>query len=123
MKKTIGVVIALFILTGCKNNECANGDANLQDSSGRTALHRAASNGDLRLVKCLINEGAYINMTDDKGWTPLHSAALRNRTDIAKLLINHGAFINPKDSIGDTPLDVARKSKKWATVMFLEKLH
>ena len=48
------------------------GDINIQDQTGKTALHIAASLGFHSVVEILVSEGADLDVTDSFGRTPLH---------------------------------------------------
>ena len=74
---------------------------------GRTGLHNAASMGDVRRVKELLEKGADPNARDEDGRTPLHEAAGMGHVEIVKLLLEHGADPNAEDEDGWTPLHVA----------------
>lgn len=50
-------------------------DVNKRDSHKRTPLHLAVLNGDVNLVKKLLERGANVNLVDDVGSNPLHRAA------------------------------------------------
>ena len=71
----------------------ANINAGLQRKSamGWTALHYAAINGDVELVKYLIKYGANVNKATGDGSTPLYLAQLGKHEEIIKLLKNAGA--------------------------------
>jgi ankyrin repeat protein len=56
-----------------------------------TALHYAAINGDVELVKYLIKYGANVNKATGDGSTPLYLAQLGKHEEIIKLLKNAGA--------------------------------
>lgn len=64
------------------------------DSSGRTALHVAASCGRLNLVRWLVrNRHADINIKDrESGYTALHRSIFYGKLDIAVELIKLGKF-------------------------------
>ncbi|HCO94762.1 MAG TPA: hypothetical protein DIU00_12560 [Phycisphaerales bacterium] len=64
-----------------------------------------------RLLKLLIEKGAYISGRDDDEKTPLHMAAKWNNVVGAKMLIEAGAKIMPRDSDGKTPLDYAESAE------------
>jgi ankyrin repeat protein len=55
-------------------------------SGGRTALHLAASKGDEKMVKLLVDGGAFTNALDYDGNTPLLLAAMEDRAAIVMLL-------------------------------------
>jgi ankyrin repeat protein len=50
-------------------------DINKQDHNGRTALSLAASEGQLKLVQVLVENGADIGLMDNDGWSPVQWAA------------------------------------------------
>ena len=65
---------------------------NIKDRAGRTALHHAASAGNMKSVQDLMNAGAAINVGDNKGGqTPLILAANSGSFDTVQLLIKCGA--------------------------------
>ncbi|XP_032830321.2 tonsoku-like protein isoform X1 [Petromyzon marinus] len=80
---------------------------NKRNEKGETALHRACIEGNLRLVKILIEKGHPPNPRDYCGWLPLHEACNHNHQDIVEYLLDHGALISdpggPKCD-GITPL-------------------
>ncbi|KAK4515701.1 uncharacterized protein ATC70_010654 [Mucor velutinosus] len=80
-----------------------------RDSHGRTALHRACSEGDIDKAASLLKKGVNTNAVDKDNWTPLHYAAQHGHLDIAKLLIQHGADMNSLGHQGLTSLHVACK--------------
>jgi ankyrin repeat protein len=77
------------------------------DREGRSDLHYAARDGDLRAVEKLVAAGADVNLQDKRGWSPLHFAAQACAPDVAAFLIAHGASVDPEDSFGNTPLSTA----------------
>ncbi|KAL7333449.1 hypothetical protein PS15p_202350 [Mucor circinelloides] len=80
-----------------------------RDSRGRTALHRACSEGSIDKTASLLKKGVNTNAVDKDNWTPLHYAAQHGHLEIAKLLIQHGADMNSLGHQGLTILHVACK--------------
>ncbi|GAN08129.1 conserved hypothetical protein [Mucor ambiguus] len=80
-----------------------------RDNRGRTALHRACSEGDIDKAASLLKKGVNTNAADKDNWTPLHYAAQHGHLEIAKLLIQHGADMNSLGHQGLTTLHVACK--------------
>ncbi|XP_066998734.2 ankyrin repeat and SAM domain-containing protein 1A [Anabrus simplex] len=67
--------------------------ANVQDSSGYSALHHAALNGHKEIVQLLLAHEASTNIVDVKGSSPLHLAAWTGNVDIVRLLLCHGPSV------------------------------
>jgi uncharacterized protein len=61
-------------------------DISAKQNGGFTALHSAAANGNVPLVKLLIERGADPHVLSDDKKTPLQFAQERNRTEIVELL-------------------------------------
>jgi uncharacterized protein len=80
---------------------------NETDEESRTALHYAASNGNVEIIAILIKVGAKLDPADRLGNTPLHLAADRRRTEAGELLLAAGARVDPQNHEGRTPLMVA----------------
>ncbi len=71
---------------------------------GNTALHEAAANGDMSLVRLLLDYGANPNARSSSGITPLHLAVQFRRHGVIAYLLAHGANVNAALSNGQTPL-------------------
>lgn len=56
-----------------------------------TPLHIAAFNGNIRLIRLLIENGADVNAVDEMGRTPLKMARSRFNKEAEKILLEHGA--------------------------------
>ena len=69
-------------------------DINEKAQNGSTPLHYAASEGDLELIKILLDAGAEINISNNLGNNALFNAVNNEHYEIAKFLINNGAEIN-----------------------------
>ena len=72
---------------------------NCGDYDHRTALHVAASEGQLEAAKTLVSHGAHINIADRWGDTPLDSAALNGNHDVGTYLLDNGGIYGPKKHI------------------------
>lgn len=80
-------------------------DVNTGDKKDGAALVIATDNGDVAMVRILLEAGA--NPNQEKGYsalTPLHIAAEKGATEIATLLLKHGADIHGETSYGQTPI-------------------
>lgn len=64
------------------------------NEKGETPLHQACINGNLNLVKRLVESGHSVNVRDYAGWTPLHEACNYGFYDIVEYLLDSGAYIN-----------------------------
>ncbi len=88
-------LVRFFCEKGCYADKCGQ--------HSRTALDYAVENGDLEMVKCLIEHRAYVNGYNDKR-NPLNVAAMNGYTDIVEYLIEKGAWINQVSDKGYTAL-------------------
>lgn len=68
----------------------------------------AATKSDVKLVKELLDQGAYANVRDPEGRTPLTEAVWNNKVELVTLLLAHGANPNAKKNDGATPLSIAQ---------------
>ena len=72
---------------------------------GSTALHWAAHDGSIDLVRALLEAGADINADQADWWVrPVDWAADAGRHEIVALLISHGADISGDEWSNATPL-------------------
>lgn len=72
---------------------------------GTTSLHQAAENGDLSLVRNIVESNKkMVNAGDEFGITPLHFAAINNHIQVVTYLISRGGRVNSKTKKGITPL-------------------
>ena len=93
-------------------------DVNEVQGDGMTALHWAASRGNLVATRLLVSAGARIDaVTRNANYTPLHLAAQNGRSETVRALLAAGANANAKTSSGGAfPLHFAASSGDPATV-------
>lgn len=65
-------------------------DVNYSSDSG-TALSLAASNGFMKMIQLLLDNGANIDGFEDKGASPIVRAAVSGHEEVIKLLLDRGA--------------------------------
>lgn len=82
----------------------------------------AASTGDVRTVRRMLDEGADLELGDYDHRTPLHLAAAEGHIDVVKLLLDAGVSPNAHDRWGGTPLDDAMSSGHDDVIDLLNRL-
>lgn len=92
-----------------------------QESTHKTPLMIAAFNGKLRVVKCLIENGADMSLVDNSGWNTLHFASQGGNPDIIDLIASHVADIDLRAPKAFTPLMVAADNGRLNAVKYLLK--
>ena len=81
--------------------------------TGRTALHCAARNGHLAIVRLLLRAKANKSLQDSQGQTALHKAAKKGHLLVIQELINAG--MDPHDKVAETsePLLARLYPPRW----------
>ncbi|KAF9484695.1 L-asparaginase [Pholiota conissans] len=69
----------------------------LEAGSGRSPLHVAAMNGNLKSAELLLRAGALVHLRDMLGHTALYLAARQGHEDIVDLLVQSGATLGVSD--------------------------
>jgi len=102
----------------------ANGaNIHIVDGDNRSLLHIACDNGDLSLVKYLLEKGVSLKGKDKNGWTPLHIACgPADDYDLVYYLIQNGADLYARDMNQYTPLHLATQFKAKKVVQYLKSL-
>ena len=77
---------------------------NKTNACGQTALHGAASNGDIKTIKVLATHGADVTIQSDAGWSVLHEAVFNDYAKAVQTLIELGAPVDAKDKFHWTAL-------------------
>jgi len=92
-----------------------------QDKDGKTALHWAAGNGFVAVVRRLVAEpDAGVSLMDAEGWIPLHHAAARGRPDVVDALVFGGSDVSFRTAEEKyTPLHIAAQLGYGACVTSL----
>lgn len=75
------------ILKRCEGLVNVNG----YDKEGMTALHQSCMNGNLELVKLLVQFGADVRLANRDGWSAIHIAAYGGHQEIALFLISNSS--------------------------------
>ena len=86
-----------------------------------TPLHFAVRNGDIEIVKMLLDRGADVDAINLYNVTPLHIAVESKKVEIVELLLNHGACVNARNCNSSTPLLLAAKEDSEEIVKLLLK--
>ena len=79
-------------------------DVNKPNEDGLTLAHLAAYQGNMELLRKLIDSGADLSAGYNGGYTPLHMACQGGETEAAEMLIEAGADVNAVAEDGMTPL-------------------
>ncbi|KAG7166873.1 Ankyrin-3-like 3 [Homarus americanus] len=79
------------------------------DKFGRTALHYAARNGHLEIVRFLLSRGGDPEAEDNFGNTAVHWAAEGGHVHILKVLRDNNCDLSPTNNFQNTPLHCAAR--------------
>ncbi|XP_037072516.1 protein phosphatase 1 regulatory subunit 27-like [Pollicipes pollicipes] len=85
-------------------------EINRTNSAGLTALHQAALDGNLPVVRILVRFGADVNCRDEDSWTPLHAACSMGHHHVARFLVESGADPHVLTQESQRPLDLVQPS-------------
>jgi len=91
-----------------------------KDGRGNTPLSEAAVQGQLEVVKCLLDWKAPIgsdpNAAGSDGRTALHRACFQGHHEVAQLLLERGSDLRTKDRHGELPFDMASNDETRAVL-------
>ncbi|KAF8268320.1 ankyrin repeat-containing domain protein [Lactarius quietus] len=76
----------------------------VQDAVPDTPLHVASLNGQVDIMRWLLDHGADSNACGSGRWTPLHYAADGRQLDAVQVLLKYNADVNLQNGGGKTPL-------------------
>ncbi|XP_072031520.1 ankyrin repeat and EF-hand domain-containing protein 1-like [Amphiura filiformis] len=79
----------------------------VQPSTGRSALHAAATSGSIAVVRTILQKGGDVNQADKNNITAVHLACKHGHFDILRLLASYGADLAAIDVIGNTAIHYA----------------
>ncbi len=116
-KQQVKVVDAL-IKKGAYIN--AKGTDKKQQIFNLSPLIAASANGNIDIVKLLLEANANIDITDDRGLTPLMAASQHGFNDVIKALLVYGADIYFKGNYGMNAIDLAKQNSMAETIELLE---
>ena len=99
----------------------ANVNANEADRRGVTALHKAAQEGHIQVIRHLKHFGADPNVKDNKKMTPLHKAAQKGHVGAVNELCSgdNRADLNSEGPARITPLKLAERHGRESVVKLL----
>lgn len=89
------------------------------DEAGSTAVHKAAANGHLDVLKLLIQHGGDVELADISGCTPLHVAARNGHLTCVKYLVLQGADFRMKSKKGNTAVVMAKANNQPKVAEYL----
>jgi len=87
----------------------ADVEAVAQNEQRIRPIHAAASNGNLVVLRALLQRGANVNARQQHDFTPLHTAADRGDGEMARLFLAHGADVQARDASGRTAAQLAQE--------------
>jgi hypothetical protein len=94
-------------------------DANAKYSDENTALIIASNNGQLEILKYLVEIGADVNSTNKWNSTALILASAKDHFEIVKNLVENEADVNAKDDRGSTALLLASENGHFEIFLYL----
>lgn len=99
-------------LEGIKNLVKWDADINSQARGiDITPLEVAAGNGQLKIVRYLVEKGAKVDGKGGGGYTPLSQAASGGHLDVIKYLVAQHADVNTRNRRKETPLHVVAEAE------------
>ncbi len=96
-------------------------DVDMENKEGETGLMMAASKGDVRSLRLLLQCGASADLQDARGRTALMNAAEKNEVQCIKELLASGASKDIEDNRGEKAVDIARYYSYGKCVQLLDE--
>ncbi|XP_050441271.1 ankyrin-3-like isoform X2 [Adelges cooleyi] len=94
-------------------------DVNTSNANGLNALHLAAKDGHVEIVKNLLKRKCSVNAVTKKGNSALHIASLAGQEEVVKVLVENNASVNIQSHSGFTPLYMAAQENHCSIVELL----
>lgn len=126
---TIAILSGFIIFVSCSNNETqkakdtASNNGKTQNNTPTNIttqeLIKASFDGNLDLIREVVNREINIDDQDQSGRTPLMMAAFNGHSDLVQYLLENGADPNTVDRQGRTPLIFAASGPYAETVRLL----
>uniref|UniRef100_A0ACD5YEC0 Uncharacterized protein n=1 Tax=Avena sativa TaxID=4498 RepID=A0ACD5YEC0_AVESA len=93
-------------------------DVNSVTETGGTPMLYAAQEGNVQIIRYLLDCGGDPAMPDERGSTPLHDVAMQGHSEAVRLLLSKGAPVDPVDHRG-APLHLAASNDHVEVVKVL----
>ncbi|EAN88460.1 hypothetical protein C3747_104g102 [Trypanosoma cruzi] len=87
-----------------KRSDDPSSKVNELDRNNCAALHKSASDGDVRVTQWLVEHGAFVDQRDITDTTPLLMAVKMGRKEVVEYLIRQGAACDNADIQGNRPV-------------------
>ncbi|MEY4363902.1 MAG: hypothetical protein RLZZ24_1254 [Pseudomonadota bacterium] len=87
---------------------------------GWSALHYAATNGHVQMMRLLLDNNAYLDAEAPNGNTPLMMAVQFGSPMAVKLLLEEGADPNVQTNFGQTAMDLAQMRNDPMMIHFIQ---
>lgn len=120
----IRVSVPKTMLTDLNESVAAGCSVNVQDRYGASALHIAASNGYIEVLKFLLSQPSLdINIRDKEGWTPFHAASFWGQREAMKMLAEKGADMDQRDLHDESAFAIAEDPEIRQYILELKGQH
>jgi cell wall-associated NlpC family hydrolase len=86
------------------------------------AVHAAAAEGHLDVLRFLADAGGNLTAQDKDGWTPLILASQNGHLDVVKYLVGKGCYIDASAHNGETAISLAARNGRTDVVRYLKAM-